>query len=171
MSGPREMAPWSKPLEVDRLAETQAEVDFAIALAELRGLGSLRGGVSGQVKGLARFAREQGAAVVYLSLEGSATLQCQRCMQPMQVPLHATTRVALIGSEADAQSVPADFEPVLALGGRISIGELVTEELLLSLPIVPLHEDGAACTSAPPPDPAGGETHRPFARLGELMKR
>jgi uncharacterized metal-binding protein YceD (DUF177 family) len=91
----------------------------------------------------------------------------------MQLPIDAVARVALIAAESEAGRVPADLEPVLAEGGRISIGELVTEELLLTLPIVPLHESGGECPSAP----AGaatqerGETHRPFARLAELLKR
>jgi uncharacterized metal-binding protein YceD (DUF177 family) len=71
--------------------------------------------------------------------------------------------------------VPEDLEPMLAPGGRISIGELVTEEMLLSLPVVPLHGDDARCVAASPgagaPDHAAEATHRPFARLAELLKR
>jgi uncharacterized metal-binding protein YceD (DUF177 family) len=70
--------------------------------------------------------------------------------------------------------VPSEREPVLAAGGRISVGELLTEELLLLLPIVPLHEDGARCTNEPgaaTSPPPGGETHRPFANLADLLKR
>ena len=174
MSGPREK-PWSKPIEVDRQAEAQADFHFVLSLAELPGLGSLQGGVAGSVEGRVHFSRSQGATVAELSLNGMATLECQRCMKPLQLPLSATTRVALVACEADAERVPADFEPVLAPGGRISIGELITEELLLSLPIVPLHAGSEACTSVPPlaapPSGASGETHQPFARLAELMKR
>ena len=85
------MAPWSKPLEVDRLAETQADVDYEIELAELPGLRSLRGGVAGKVAGRVHFGRRSGTAVAALALDGTATLQCQRCMQPLQLPLQATT--------------------------------------------------------------------------------
>ena len=61
---------------------------------------------------------------------------------------------------------------MLAEGGHISIGQLITEELLLMLPIVPLHEGGSACASAPVTmDEKGADTHRPFAGLGELLKR
>jgi uncharacterized metal-binding protein YceD (DUF177 family) len=63
---------------------------------------------------------------------------------------------------------------VLAPGGRISIGELLTEELLLVLPIVPLHEDRERCASGyttAEPGPSVGEIHRPFANLGDLLKR
>jgi uncharacterized protein len=159
---------------VERLADGGAEIDFAVPLAELSGLRSLREGVGGSVRGHARFWREQGIAVAELALHGGATLECQRCMRPMELPLDTVTRVALIGSEAEAGRVPSDLEPVLAAGGRISIGELVTEELLLTLPIVPLHAHGTVCASAsaaPAPQQDEGETHKPFARLGELLKR
>jgi uncharacterized protein len=165
--------PWSRPLEVDRLADGGADVDFAVPLAELPGLRSLRAGVAGSAHGRVRFGRVQGAAVAELFMAGTATLECQRCMKPMQLQLDTTARVALIASESDAERVPADLEPVLAPGGRISIGELITEELLLMLPIVPLHagSEGCAPGAAAAAEPAATETHRPFARLGELMKR
>ncbi|HKD55822.1 MAG TPA: DUF177 domain-containing protein [Steroidobacteraceae bacterium] len=164
--------PWSKPLEVDRLAEARAEVDFAIPLAELPGLRSARPEIGGEVHGRVSFGREQGFAAAQLSMRGVATLTCQRCMQPLPLPLETATRVALITSEAEASRVGDDLEPVLAEGGRISVGQLITEELLLMLPIVPLHEGDGNCASAPAATAETGlETHRPFARLGELLKR
>jgi uncharacterized protein len=165
--------PWSKPLDVDRLADGGADVDFAVPLAELSGLRSLRGGVTGSVHGHVHFAREQGVAVAELVLKGTATLECQRCMKPMECALDAAVRIALIATEAQAGELPPDLEPVLAEGGSISIARLITEELLLTLPIVPLHEGEQPCASAPAqalPQHAG-ETHRPFARLAELLKR
>jgi uncharacterized protein len=166
------LPPWSRPLEVDRLADGGADVDFAIPLAELSGLRPQRAGVAGTVRGRAHFTRERGLAVARLTLEGSATLECQRCMQPLEFALNSQVRVALLHSEAEAARVPEELEPVLAPGGRISIGELITEELLLSLPIVPLHEGNAGCASAPEaaPDPQA-DTHRPFAQLADLLKR
>jgi uncharacterized protein len=165
--------PWSQPLEVDRLADAGAEVDFAVPLAELSGLRSLRAGVAGSLRGRARFAREEGMPVADVSFSGTVTLQCQRCLRPMERSLETVSQIALIGSEAEAARVPSEREPVLAAGGRISVGDLVTEELLLLLPIVPLHEDRARCGNAAEAatTPPGGETHRPFANLAELLKR
>lgn len=164
--------PWSKPLEIDRLAEARAEVDFAIPLAELSGLRSVRAEIGGEVHGQVRFGRENKFAAAQLSLSGVAMLACQRCMQPMQLPLQTSTRVALVTSEAEAARVSGDLEPVLAAGGRISIGELIMEELLLMLPIVPLHEEAADCARVPGASAETGvETHKPFAHLGELLKR
>ncbi len=166
--------PWSQPLDVDRLADGGADVDFAVSLAELSGLRSLRAGVAGNMRGRAHFGREEGMPVADLKFSGTVTLQCQRCMQPMERPLEAASRIALIGSEADAARAPLEREPVLAPGGRISVGELLTEELLLLLPIVPLHGDRERCASEPAATergPPGGETHRPFANLADLLKR
>ena len=165
--------PWSKPLEVDRLAGNEADVDFVIPLTELSALRSLRDGVAGSVSGRVHFGREQGLATAEMALSGTVTLECQRCMKPMQLSLETTVRVALLASEADVARVPADLEPVLAKGGRISVGELITEELLLLLPIVPLHADGNECAAAPAMAvrESSSETQRPFARLGELLKR
>jgi uncharacterized protein len=168
-------SPWSSPLEVDRLADGGADVDFAVPLAELTGLRTLPAGVGGQVGGRAHFARQRGVAVAELTMKGTAILECQRCMRPLEIPIDTRVRVGLLGSEAQAGEVPADLETMLAPGGRIGIGEIVTEELLLTLPIVPLHAQGDDCAVAAAPPAANsehaGETHKPFARLGDLLKR
>lgn len=167
-------SPWSSPLEADRLADGGADVDFAVPLAELTGLRTLPAGVGGQVGGRAHFARQGGVVVAELTMKGTAILQCQRCMRPLEIPIDTRVRVGLVGSEAQAGEVPDDLETMLAPGGRIRIGEIVTEELLLSLPIVPLHAAGDDCAVATSPvaqSAHAGETHKPFARLGELLKR
>ncbi|TLZ37530.1 MAG: DUF177 domain-containing protein [Gammaproteobacteria bacterium] len=169
------MPAWSRPLEVERLADGGADVDFTVPLGELSGLRSARAGVAGSVHGSAHFGREAGVAVAELTLSGTATLVCQRCMGPIELPVRSVVRVALVGSEEEVGRVPGDLEPMLAPGGRISIGELVTEEMLLGLPIVALHGDdvgcGAASLTAGAPGRAAEATHRPFARLAELLKR
>lgn len=169
-------APWSKPLDVDRLSRGGAEIDFEVPLAELRRLNARMAGISGSVRGRARFGRESNTAVAELSLAGAATLQCQRCMQPMRLAIESTTHVALIATETDEVSAPEEFEPVLAPDGRISPGELVEEELLLALPIVPLHRLPDECTvSREAPLVGEGQpeqvTQRPFERLAELLRQ
>jgi len=167
------LTPWSEPLEVDRLADGAADVEFAVPLAELAGLRSLRARVGGVIHGHAHFAREQGRPVADHAYGGTVSLQCQRCLLPMERSLERVSHIALIDSEDEAGRAPAEREPVLARGGRISIGELLTEELLLLLPIVPLHEERECGSKLAADERAapGGETHRPFANLGDLLKR
>jgi uncharacterized protein len=167
--------PWSQPLDVDRLARGEAEIEFDVPLAELPRLKSRIAGIGGSVRGAAHFGRQSGFAVAELSLAGKATLPCQRCMQVMELPIDSTTQVGLIFAEADAAEVPEEFEPVLAREGRISAGELVEEELLLALPIVPLHEEMRDCAVPPSASLVAEEapehvTQRPFEGLAELLR-
>jgi len=167
--------PWSQPLDVDRLSRGEAEIEFDVPLAELPRLKSRIPGIGGSVRGTARFGQQSGFAVAEMSLAGTARLQCQRCMQAMEFGIESTTNLALILAEADAAEVPDELEPVLAREGRISTGELVEEELLLALPIVPLHEELAEC-AVPPAAPLIAEegpehvTQRPFEGLAELLR-
>ena len=131
--------PGSEPLDIDRLADGEADVDFSVPVAELPRLRS-RLEASGSVEGSVHFTREAGLAVAELTVRGTAVLQCQRCMEKLEAPVETRSRVALIASEAEAGRVPEDLEPMLAPGGRISIREIVEEELMLFLPIVPAHE-------------------------------
>ena len=167
--------PWSKPLEVDRLADGGAEVDFAIPLAELSGVRPLRAGVAGSVAG-ARAFYARSADWRWPSSPWQARRRCcaSAVCSRMQLPLRSRVRVALVTTEAEAARVPEELEPMLAPGGRISIGELVAEELLLACP-------SWRCTRTR--RSVGrrwrrrrrrvrrAETHRPFAQLGDLLKR
>lgn len=169
--------PWSKPLDVARLADGGADVDFAVPLAELPRLCSRIAGVSGEVRGRVHFGRDAGFAVADLTLDGTAVVTCQRCLQPMDEPVSSAARIALVITEADVARVPEHLEPVRAAEGRISVGELVEEELLLALPIVSTHAQPAACAARADAslDRSGGEqpqqTQRPFEKLAELFKR
>jgi uncharacterized protein len=173
--------PWSKPLDIDRLADGQAEIDFAVPLAELPRLRSQLASVEGMVRGRVHFTRESGFVVADLTLSGAARVACQRCLEPMEESVSSSVRVALITAEAEASRVPEHLEPVLAPGGHTTIGELVEEELLLALPIVPLHGQQGDC-AAPAGEPEKGTathvsetpeqtTQKPFAQLDKLLKR
>jgi uncharacterized protein len=167
--------PWSAPLDVDRLSRGAAALDFDLPLAPLARLRSRAELLGGRVRGTVRFGRDAGHAVADVSLEGAVELRCQRCMRPMALVLRARTQVALLASEAEANTLAAGIEAVLASDGRISLGELVEEEVLLSLPIVPRHDSAGECEPLlEAPGRAGGPpteavTQRPFAQLGELL--
>src|SRR5689334_1898250 len=98
--------PWSKPLDIDRLADGEADVDFAVPLAELPRLRSQIASVEGLVRGRVHFTRESGFVVADLSMSGAASMNCQRCLEAMTETVASTVRVALIAAEADASRVP-----------------------------------------------------------------
>lgn len=163
--------PWSKLLDIDRLVDSRTDIDFTVQLEEL---GRLSPGLTGSVAGLVRFERVAGLPVADLTMRGTAQLTCQRCLGPLEIPLERQARMGLIFAQADMERVPEELEPVLAPEGRTSIGALVEEELLLSLPIVPQHAEGEPCGAAEAPRKAAADappTQRPFEGLDKLLGR
>ena len=61
-------SPWSKPLDVDRLSEAEADVDFVIPLAELPRLRAQLASVAGEVHGRVHFRRAAGIPVAELTV-------------------------------------------------------------------------------------------------------
>jgi uncharacterized protein len=173
----------SKLRDVRKLADARATLDLEIPVAELPGLpGELISG-SGNVHAHLQFGREQGFMVAQVALRAQLELICQRCMGPMPMPIETSSPVLLIESEADAEAAPVEWETYLAAEGRLSLAALAAEELLLALPVVPLHADSSACEAAAgralqarnaeavsqPQSADGQATARPFADLRALL--
>lgn len=161
---------WSRPLDAEQLADRRTDIDFSIPLCDLPRLASQLARSEGSARGTASFGREREFAVADLVVEARVPLTCQRCLQPMAWPVASRARVAIVGDAAAADRVGPELETVIAPEGRISVGELVEEELLLGLPIVALHADGEACGARTGGEPEE-ETQKPFAGLAELLKR
>jgi uncharacterized protein len=168
--------------DVRKLADSRAAFDFELPVTELPGLPADLSAGDGQVKVQVRFAREQGFAIADVNLSARLQVTCQRCMAPMPLTVQAHSPVLVVESEREAEDAPAGWETFLAPEGRLSLEALAAEELLLALPIVPLHDAGAACAqteaaaraalSAPAAaEPAASATARPFADLKALLER
>jgi uncharacterized protein len=173
----------SKLRDVRKLADARATLDLDIPVAQLPGLPVELICGSGQVHAHLQFGREQGFMVAQVGLRAQLELICQRCMGPMPVPIETNSPVLLIESEAEAEAAPVEWETYLAAEGRLSFEALAAEELLLALPVVPLHADSSACEAAgsrsvpaardaEPASPHSATeqaTVRPFADLRALL--
>ncbi len=126
-------AGWSKLLDIGPLADGRAEVEFSIPLKEFPRVLPLLAAPDGAARGRVAFSREGRIVVAEISVAAEATLQCQRCLSPLMWPLSVTGRAALVATPADAERVPATLETVLVPEYRVSIRDLVAEELLLAL--------------------------------------
>ena len=114
-----------------------------------------------------------GEAELWLELQARADvpLQCQRCLQPMTEALHVERRFLFVRSEEEALRLDEESEDdVLVLPARLHLLELLEDELILALPIVPRHD---TCPSPlPMPGPADEveepQAPHPFAALAAL---
>lgn len=110
---------------------------------------------------------------LHLQARGGVWLTCQRCLQPFTEALAIDRRLRFVRGEAAAEALDAEIEDdVLALSKSLDLRELVEDELLLALPIVPRHD---VCPQ-PLPVPLGEspapddvpERENPFAALQRL---
>jgi uncharacterized protein len=176
-------------LDVAALARTGQACESAVDWRELERLSAscLAGPPAGLVAWTASASRK---AVVGSEPELRLTLgcrcvvflQCQRCLQSVEQLLEVQRRFRFVDDEASAQALDEgnDDEDVLALRGRLDLIELLEDELILALPLVPRHERcpqplaagrGRATPGADQAAAAANERHRPFEALAQLKSR
>jgi uncharacterized protein len=99
-------------------------------------------------------------------------LRCQRCLGPLAIDVDAAFALAFVTGLEEAGALPEPYEPAVVEDGRVRPLELVEDELLLAVPGIPLHEEGAC--RAPTADVAATEgasqDESPFAVLASLRK-
>ena len=121
---------WSKLLDIGPLADGRAEVDFSIPLQHFPRVLPLLAAPAGEAVGRVDFSREGRIAVAEVSVAAEVTLTCQRCrLSPLVLKVEGRGRAALVATAAEAERVPDALETVLAPEYRISIRDLVEEEL------------------------------------------
>lgn len=110
-----------------------------------------------------------------LQVDTVVWLTCQRCLQPLEQPLTLDRRLRFVRGEAEAETLDAESEDdVLALSRSLDLRELVEDELLLALPLVPRHDvcpqplPMAVDADAPAEDDA--DRPNPFAALQALKR-
>lgn len=87
------------------------------------------------------------------SVKGDVEMQCQRCLKPVSVAVDSDRLLYLAASEADADRLETaladeDIEVIVA-GQNLDLAGVVEDEVLLDLPIVPMHAD---CSMEPAAD-------------------
>ena len=156
-SGSEKLAAWARVMEETSGVGAETAVDFTL-------LGEMR---------------RDGAGVdepwLHLKVRAVLPLQCQRCLGPVDVPLEFERDFRFVATEALAAVEDEESEEdVLVLSPAFDMLELIEDELLMSMPPVPMH---AACprpvkmqaADADFVDVLADKSH-PFAALEQFRK-
>ena len=118
-----------------------------------------------------RVAGPDPAIWLHVGARTSIALQCQRCLAPVDVEVEVDRRFRFVRGEAAAAALDATSEDdVLALTRALNLRELIEDELLLALPLVPMH---AVCPTPLQVEKEGlevAEEANPFAVLAALKR-
>jgi len=101
---------------------------------------------------------------------------CQRCMRSMDLSLEAKTLTLLLTPEEQVAAGDSDVRESIIAKGRVSLSSLVEDELLLAMPMIPMHDSSecsvTGCTSGSNlRDDATTNKQSPFAVLGALKNK
>ena len=165
------------PPHVDprKLADRGVTFQGEMPLAELSRLCDPLADTGGAVRAKLSFERdERHAVVIHSLLEAEVKMVCQRCLDIVTLPIHSECDYAVIKEGGNSQAVPKGYD-VLELGeDPLDLLALVEDELLLALPIVPVHDpkDCQQPAGANQPDPTEDEVTRsnPFSVLAQLKR-
>lgn len=108
---------------------------------------------------------------LHLLAKTSVMLQCQRCLQAMEQPLVADRKFRFVRTEEEAERLDEmSEEDVLVLSPKLDGLELLEDELILALPLVPRHEPACPNPLPLPVDELDLEepAPNPFAALAAL---
>ncbi len=152
-----------------RLADEGAELHGVLGLGGMSRLMEQCADDSGTVSVDLHFERgAQGLRQMHGSLRAEVPVVCQRCMRPFRRAIGAETWLILL-KPGEPGAIPADEADTLLVSKPLLLCEIVEDELLLAMPMIPRHAPGECRTNVAEP---ASETHEtnPFAVL-ERLKR
>jgi uncharacterized protein len=136
----------------------------------------------------ARFSKVDQHVVVDGIVAATLRLSCQRCMQSVEIDVEDEFNVVILPSEAELDKLAESQDAIVSDPSRLDLAWLTEDQLLLAIPLVPLHatpehcglvgpakdllneaapqltdEDGASDTKS--------TTQFPFAALRDMLKK
>jgi uncharacterized protein len=146
--------------------------DFARLVTETEGRGT-ESPVTWSARGELRNPQHvQPEIWLHLGAQSLLTLTCQRCLQPVDVPVSVERSFRFVADEvAAAAEDDQSEEDLLALSRSFDLLQLVEDELLMEMPLAPVHESCLPVRLAVEDEGFEGSSSRsenPFALLGQL---
>jgi len=110
---------------------------------------------------------------LHLEVHAALPLLCQRCLSPVLTPVDVDRSFRFVSDEATALALDdEEEEDLLVISREFNVIELVEDEVILAMPLVPLH---AACpeplqmsAQSPQFDQEDEKRPNPFAALAGL---
>lgn len=82
----------------------------------------------------------QGIRFLHAHFAVDLVLQCQRCLGPFLYYIADNFLVGIVHTEEEAKQLPENYIGLVAKEGSLIIQDVLEDELILSLPIVPMHD-------------------------------
>ncbi|XOV88732.1 MAG: YceD family protein [Pseudomonadota bacterium] len=168
----------SLPKQIDfrKLADQAASLQGSVALAAFARLTGMLAATSGEIGVSLQFSRgKRRLPLVEGHCEGEVSMICQVCLEPVAVKVDTDVRSLLVDNVDVLKTLALDDDGLVCAAARVDLVDLVEDDIIVSLPMVPRHPAGS-CAAAPvagqplaaPGSDGAASTHRPFAGLADI---
>jgi uncharacterized protein len=161
----------NQQVDADVCARAGSIIERQFAVAELPRLQESGAQDGSRIDVRLRFSLFDGRPAIDGAMHGTVSVTCQRCMQPVAVPIDERFQVILVAQERVDE--PGGYEPVIAEATRFDVRWLAEEQALLAMPLVPMHAAGECDDVAGPEmeQDASPGSQKPFENLRDLLEK
>ncbi|MGH8084170.1 MAG: YceD family protein [Lysobacter sp.] len=170
MSADVPKVPVPEVLDASRMVASRRGVGGRVPLASLARLRDSLVDTEGEVVYSLDFGTDElKVPFVELRAEARLPLLCQRSLERFEFPVVIEQRLGLIRNEADEAALPPGYEALLLPGdGMVKPVELVEDELILAVPVMPVKPGTEAMERDWPAEEGEAARANPFAALSAL---
>ena len=128
--------------DVRKVFLQEQEISGSVPLTNLVKLKGVLNSDNGRLFVNLRFYKNKyGQRIIAGKLRAAIEVLCQRCLQPLEQLIEDDINLAVIDREEDANGLEEKYDPWVCKEHKLSLSDLVEEQLILALPIVSLHDD------------------------------
>jgi uncharacterized protein len=139
---------WYSLRDLESLANREVALDGELDMRLLTRLKGLLHSDVGSVKAELLFRqRRDGWLGVELDYQAAVELVCQRCLEPFVHELADRVDVVVADVDSMPATAPEGFEPFELEEGRLQPAQLIEDELIVAIPLVPKHARVEDCGS------------------------
>lgn len=166
-------APLPELVDAWRMVAQGRCFEGTLPLSRLPRLGEALADSAGECRFWLEFGRDEfDVGFLEIRIEAGLPLTCQRTLQRFVLPVSTHQRLGLVRDAREEAALPADYEPVLLdAEGQLRPLELIEDELILALPLVPIEPGAEALMTEASPTPEEARAATPFAALAALKQR
>lgn len=168
-----------KCINVERLCRQNENLSGRLLITDLPRLKSMQIELTEQpIDIILEFRHEENQqAIIKGTIKAILNLRCQRCLGAFLYAINSDFQWGIVKDDKQAKQIQHHYDPIIvSADGSIELIKLLEDEIILNVPIIPMHQNVLDCGKIPPnfiqPTQTSleKERHSPFSKLTELKK-
>ena len=165
-------------LDHNQMASQARLLKGEVPISQLQRFGAMLADVDGNIDLELSFSKgKHGRTLILGRARVAVGLICQNCMQLFRESLDCGINLQVVSSDKENDFFEDDTDTIVCENMEISLADLIEDELIMSLPMIPRHnENGCHDNEYRQGDSEivvdeVNKTHRPFAGLAAALKK